>query len=100
MLFTVAFKFNLCRYKQANITHAVAKMSAAGKLATDTADVQGTLAALEARAVLVAPDMKPQEVSNAAYGRPFQSFPFRLNVYKLCFSRNDGQLSLEGWCTS
>jgi len=52
----------------ANITHAVSKMSAAGKLATDDAGVQGTLAALEQRVVRVASDMKPQEVSNTAYG--------------------------------
>ena len=51
----------------ANITHAVGKMSAAGKLAADDADVQDTLAALEGRVVLVASHMKPQEVSNTAY---------------------------------
>jgi hypothetical protein len=47
----------------ANVTHAVAKMSAAGKLATDDAEVQGTLAALKQRAVLVVTDMAPQHVS-------------------------------------
>jgi len=51
----------------ANITHAVGKMSAAGKLAANDADVQDTLAALEGRVVLVASHMKPQEVSNTAY---------------------------------
>ena len=51
----------------ANITHAVGKMSAAGKLAADDADVQDTLAALEGRVMRMAPDpdMKPQEVANA-----------------------------------
>ena len=38
----------------ANITHTLAKMSAAGKLAADDSGVQCTLAALEKRAVLVA----------------------------------------------
>ena len=51
----------------ANITHAVGKMSAAGKLAADDADVQDTLAALEGRVVLVAPHMEPQNVSNAIW---------------------------------
>ena len=51
----------------ANITHAVGKMSAAGKLAADDADVQDTLAALEGRVVLVASHMNPQNVSNTAY---------------------------------
>ena len=51
----------------ANITHAVGKMSAAGKLAADDADFQDTLAALEGRVMRMAPDpdMKPQEVANA-----------------------------------
>jgi hypothetical protein len=52
----------------ANIIHAVSKMSAAGKLATDDAGVQSTLAALEQRVVLVAADMAPQGVSNTVYG--------------------------------
>ena len=43
----------------ANITHALGKMSAAGKLAADDADVQDTLAALEAAVERVGPDMKP-----------------------------------------
>jgi hypothetical protein len=43
-------------------------MSAAGRLATADAGVKGTLAALEQRLVRVAVDMKPQEVSNTAYG--------------------------------
>ena len=53
----------------ANIMHAVAKMCAAGKLATNDSDVQDTLAALEKRAVLVASDMNCQEVaiSNLSY---------------------------------
>jgi hypothetical protein len=51
----------------ASITHAVGKMSAAGKLAADDADVQDTLAALEGRVVLVASHMNPQNVSNTAY---------------------------------
>ena len=51
----------------ANLTHAVAKMSAAGKLAAADADVQDMLAALEERVVHVASDMKPQEVSNTVY---------------------------------
>ena len=52
----------------ANLTHAVAKMSAAGKLAAADLGVQDTLAALEQRVVLVASVMKPQEVSNTVYG--------------------------------
>jgi hypothetical protein len=52
----------------ANIIHAVSKMSAAGKIATDDAGVQAALAALEQRVVRVATDMKPQEVSNTTYG--------------------------------
>ena len=51
----------------ASITHAVGKMSAAGKLAADDADVQDTLAALEGRVVLVASHMVPQEVANAIW---------------------------------
>jgi hypothetical protein len=51
----------------ANITHALGKMSAAGKLAADDADVQDTLAALEGQVVRVGPDMKPQEVANAIW---------------------------------
>ena len=50
-----------------NIMHAVGKMSAAGKLAADDADVQDTLAALEGRVVLVASHMVPQEVANAIW---------------------------------
>jgi hypothetical protein len=49
----------------ANICHAVAKMSAAGKLATDDAGFRFTLAALEQRMVLVASGMKPQHVANS-----------------------------------
>jgi hypothetical protein len=52
----------------ANIVHAMSKLSAAGKLATDDAGVQDTLAALERRVALVTSDMNPQNVSNAAYG--------------------------------
>ena len=52
----------------ANLTHAVAKMSAAGKLAAADVDVQDTLAALEQRLVRVASDMDPQAVSNTVYG--------------------------------
>jgi hypothetical protein len=48
----------------ANIMHAVAKMSAAGKIATADEDIQGSLAALEKRAVLVVSDMQPQEVAS------------------------------------
>ena len=51
----------------ANIVHAVAKMSAAGKLATADSGVQDTLAALEQRVVRVASDMEPQGVSNTVY---------------------------------
>jgi molybdopterin-binding protein len=52
----------------ANIVHAMSKMSAAGKLATDDAGVQNTLAALEQRLALVASSMEPQGVSNTVYG--------------------------------
>jgi hypothetical protein len=51
----------------ANIFHAVAKMGAAGKLAASDAGVQDMLEALEQRAVLVASDMEPQEVSNTIW---------------------------------
>jgi len=51
----------------ANLTHAVAKMSAAGKLATADSGVQDTLVALEQRVVLVALDMHSQNVSNTVY---------------------------------
>jgi hypothetical protein len=50
-----------------NITHAVAKMSAAGKFGTGDAGVEDTLAALEKRVVLVAENMAPQGVSNTVY---------------------------------
>ena len=52
----------------ANIVHAMSKLSAAGRLATDDAGVQDTLMALERRVVLVASGMEPQLVSNTAYG--------------------------------
>ena len=68
LLPTFRFKFNLRRYilaqAVANIMHATAKMSAAAKLGTDNADVQGMLVALEKRAVQVAPNMNPQHISN------------------------------------
>jgi hypothetical protein len=51
----------------ANLTHAVAKMSAAGKLAAADADVQDMLAALEQRMVIVAPGMNAYDVSNTVY---------------------------------
>jgi hypothetical protein len=51
----------------ANLTHAVAKMSSAGKLAAADADVRDLLAALEKRVVQVASDMKPQEVANTSW---------------------------------
>ena len=51
----------------ANLTHAVAKMSAAGKLAAADAGLQDVLTALEQRIVLVASDMAPQGVSNTVY---------------------------------
>jgi hypothetical protein len=47
-----------------NIWHAVAKMSAAGKLDTLDADVEDTLSVLEQRVVRVASDMNGQDVSN------------------------------------
>ena len=52
----------------ANVVHAVSKMSAAGKLATDDPGMQETLAALELRVVLVAAGMDTQGVSNTMYG--------------------------------
>ena len=51
----------------AYITHAVTKMSAAGKLAAADAGVLDMLAALEQRVVLIASDMDPQAVSNTVY---------------------------------
>jgi len=46
-----------------NIWHAVAKMSAAGKLATVDADVEDTLSVLEQRVVRVATDMNGSPVT-------------------------------------
>ena len=51
----------------ANLTHAVAKMSAAGKLATADAGVEDMLTALEQRVVLVASGMNSQEVANSIW---------------------------------
>ena len=47
-----------------NIMHAVAKMRAAGKLATEDAGVEDMLAALEQRVVHVAPNINSHGVSN------------------------------------
>ena len=52
----------------ANIMHALAKMSEAGKLTAADAGVQDALMALEQRVVCVASDMNPQHVSNTVYG--------------------------------
>jgi hypothetical protein len=52
----------------ANVVHAVSKMSAAGKLATDDAGVQDTLEALEQQVERVALDMNPRDLSNTVYG--------------------------------
>jgi hypothetical protein len=51
----------------ANVSHAVAKMSAAGKLAANDADVPGTRAALEKRVGLVASKMESQQVANSIW---------------------------------
>jgi hypothetical protein len=51
----------------ANVTHAVSRMSAAGKLAADDADVMDLLAAMEEQVVLVASGMEPQGVANTVY---------------------------------
>ena len=50
----------------ANLTHAVAKMSAAGKLAAADADVRNMLVALEQRAVLVASVMNSHDECTAS----------------------------------
>jgi hypothetical protein len=48
-----------------NATHGIAKLHEAGQL--DATQVDDTLAALEAAAVRVAPDMKPQDRANTAW---------------------------------
>jgi hypothetical protein len=53
--------------EMSNVTHAIAKMSGAGRLDTNDMDVKGLLAALEQRAVLVASGMNSHDVSHTVY---------------------------------
>jgi hypothetical protein len=51
----------------ANTTHGIAKLHDAGRLKATDGRVDAALAALETAAVEVAPDMKPEEMTNTVY---------------------------------